>query len=233
MKNFACLLVILSLALLVMAGCKDSDVRAASRAAAGIASGLSQLQSQNESWYAAKKLTPGETIAIADAIGDATLVNDEFVAHVRALQNVNAKDAGSIVIYAQLVVGSIEKLNLTVSSVADPEVRQKLQLVLTSIEASLNVLRSLLVQYPAVPPKPVAFLTSSNFGGKDGREDGTARSRCAERRREVGGGVEGAGSFDGRAVARLRGTAGRQLARPYTAVHFARQERSSRLITVS
>lgn len=230
MKKFACLLVILSLALLVMAGCKESDVRKASRAAAGISTGLTELQTQNESWYAAKKLTPGETIAISLAIDDATKANDEFVAHIRALQQVDGTSATTLVIYAQSVVASVERLNLTVESVSDPGVQQKLQLVLTTIDASLSVLRTLLTEYPSVPPvKPVMLNSNSSLGGIDGREDGTARSRCAERRREAGGGVEGAGSFNRRAAARLCRDTGRELARPYTAVHFARQGRSSRL----
>lgn len=92
-------------------GCSDSDYRKAARAADQIASGLDAVQDLSAKLYTAYRLIDKEEArALQVGVIDATLVNDEFIAKLRALKRIDGANKQKLGAWFGEVLTSLEKL---------------------------------------------------------------------------------------------------------------------------
>jgi predicted small secreted protein len=85
MKRLIAFISIAALALTLTA-CNEKDLSAASKAAAGISSGLAAVEGENELLYNSGRIDREESISIAQAVRAGTYANDAFVGCVRGIK---------------------------------------------------------------------------------------------------------------------------------------------------
>jgi hypothetical protein len=133
-----------------LAGCDDSNYRKAVRATAGVASGLSGLQQSVEVAFDGGLVDPEEAKALALAIKDATLVNDQIIAQLRAVKSLDAGSAGSLVVYGKQLSASAEALYAQgILKVKNPQARQRFEATFLALKGSLQLLEVIVAELEA------------------------------------------------------------------------------------
>lgn len=132
------LIPLLCLTLLAVA-CDDSAYRKAAKSAATISTSLKAAQQVNAQLYAQGQLTRDETVAVAQAIGNASAANELFVQRLRLLEN--GKPANIAAIVHELAL-SIDGLSQAVLHIQDPAARQKIQLTVATIDAAIQLIQA-------------------------------------------------------------------------------------------
>jgi hypothetical protein len=126
-------------------GCTDTDYRKATRAAAGIATGLGAVQDANESLYKAQLLDKDEARAIAQGVADAVRVNDQFVGRLRTLKTVDASNKQLVGLWFSEVLTSLEALNQQgVLRVKNADAKAKLSVIFAGVQSSAAILTQLM-----------------------------------------------------------------------------------------
>jgi hypothetical protein len=126
-------------------GCTDTDYRKATRAAAGIATGLGAIQDANESLYKAHLLDKDEARAIAQGVADAVRVNDQFVGRLRTLKTIDASNKQLVGLWFSEVLTSLEALNQQgVLRVKNAEAKAKLSVIFAGVQSSAAILTQLM-----------------------------------------------------------------------------------------
>lgn len=134
-----------------IAGCKDSDLTKAAKAADDISAALGGLETVNEQVYATRLIDAQETIAVSNAISAATLANDQFVANVRSLKKVDSSNKAQIVSWFGVLAQSLSQLSTQVSfGVKNPDARQQLQASFQIAQAAANVIAQMLSAHRAM-----------------------------------------------------------------------------------
>ena len=164
-RRFAAIFLSLSLIAGTIA-CEDSEYRKASRAGAGIASGLQVLQGVNEDAYDAKLIEPQETIVLAQYISEATRANDEFVKQLGAFRQLKPGDRAALAIWFGGITRSLDALNQHgILRVKNPQARERLSVAFAAVQASANILAQLFAAYapPGVTDASGTLTTISFF----------------------------------------------------------------------
>lgn len=126
-------------------GCTDTDYRKATRAAAGIATGLGAIQDANESLFKAQLLDKDEARAIAQGVADAVRVNDQFVGRLRTLKTIDASNKQLVGLWFSEVLTSLEALNQQgVLRVKNAEAKAKFAVIFAGVQSSAAILTQLM-----------------------------------------------------------------------------------------
>jgi hypothetical protein len=126
-------------------GCTDTDYRKATRAAAGIATGLGAIQDANESLFKAQLLDKDEARAIAQGVADAVRVNDQFVGRLRTLKTIDASNKQLVGLWFSEVLTSLEALNEQgVLRVKNADAKAKLSVIFAGVQSSAAILTQLM-----------------------------------------------------------------------------------------
>ncbi|ABF42402.1 hypothetical protein Acid345_3401 [Candidatus Koribacter versatilis Ellin345] len=135
---------ILGFLTLILAACNESEYHKATRAAAGIASGLSAAEQETEDLANAKLITFEEAGAVLGEIDDATKVNDEYVSQLKAFTAINVSNRVVLMNWLAAMTGSIERLNSGgVLKIKNPDAKAKLAAIVGGIQASIAILEAL------------------------------------------------------------------------------------------
>jgi hypothetical protein len=139
-------------------GCTDSDYRKATRAAAGIATGLGALEDTNESLFKAQLLDKEEARTIAQGVIDATRVNDQLVGKLRTIKSIDAGNKQLVGLWVGEVITSIEALNQQgVLRVKNPDAKSKLSIIFAGIQSSVAIITQLMTENGIALPAPRVF----------------------------------------------------------------------------
>lgn len=164
-RGAAAILLLISFSL-VQLGCTDSDYRKATRAAAGIATGLGALQDANESLFTAQLLQKGEARAIAQGVQDAARVNGEFIKKLRTLKTIDASNKQLIGVWFSEVLTSIETLNdQGVLRVKNADAKAELAVIFAGVQSSVAILTQLMAANGIVLPQARAGFVFDLNGG--------------------------------------------------------------------
>jgi hypothetical protein len=145
-----------------VAGCNDSDIKKAAKAANDIAAALGGLETVSEQLYASKLISGDETIAVSNYIKSATLADDQFVAQVRALKKIDPNSKAQIVTLFASLAQSLDVLNQQgVLGVKNPDAKARLQVAFQTAQAAVDVISQML-QYT-----PSKFSSLNQYRGRD------------------------------------------------------------------
>lgn len=191
--------------LMAISGCSDDDYTKAAKAAAGISSGLKAIQSENAVLYQQALIDKQETIAIAQAVGQGTQLNDIFIGEVRTLKQLKTggDKVALIQAFSELTTG-LDHLQ-GVFHVKNPDAQQRLAAAFAVVEAGEQILSSILAAQPQASPSSSAAPVHTAAG----KEDLGNRNRVVANRTQLAGSHYEAGGRAARAEwAYRRSTAG-------------------------
>jgi hypothetical protein len=151
--KFSIILPLIAAALALSAfQCSKDQKHQAAQTAASLATALQAFEEANEELYAQKLVAAQETIAISQAVANASRANDQFVANVRALNGVDAHNKAQLVAYFQQLADSINALNeQSVLYVKNPQAQQRLRFAYQAIDAALEAVKEFVSLVPDTP----------------------------------------------------------------------------------
>jgi hypothetical protein len=126
-------------------GCDDSQLRKANRAVAGVSSGLVALQAANQTAFQAGEIDKESAKVIANVAIEASLVNDQAVAHLRSLKKLDAQSAEQLLAYVNQISLSLENLQaFGVLHFKSDAARLKFEASIVAVQGSLTIAQGLL-----------------------------------------------------------------------------------------
>lgn len=135
---------ILLLTAMLMVSCKESDIHAGAKAAAGVAAGLGTVQQENELLYSSGKISAEESRTIAKAVEAGTYANDAFVQCVRNVKGTSAQSNAQVVACFQGLTNSLSTVQAQALFVKNPESQAALKLAFQSVQTALAALQALM-----------------------------------------------------------------------------------------
>jgi hypothetical protein len=137
---------IIAVAMLIT-GCDDSQYRKANRAVAGVSSGLVALQAANQTAFQAGEIDKESAEFIAQAVVEASLVNDQAIAHLRQIKKLDAFSAAQLLAYINQISISLENLQTDgVLRFKSDSARLKFEASIAAVRGSLVIAQSLLLE---------------------------------------------------------------------------------------
>ena len=143
-KQFAISFVLIAM---LMTSCTGTERHQCADASAKIASTLSAIEGgvEKANGGAMKLVGDADTAILLKAINDATYINDQFVANVRAAQNWDASTKKQIFAMFQQLLASIDALdNAGVLHIEDPNTAQQFQVWMATIRIAVSTIEGIL-----------------------------------------------------------------------------------------
>lgn len=133
------------LMLLLMVGCTDSDITKASKAAAGISSGLQQAEKTVEQLFASGELDKQDVQTVLPYIAQASYANDQFVAGVRRCKSAGTATKNCIAAAFSGLSQAVATLDSQgVTHIKNPQSRAKVEVTVSAVEASVGIVQAML-----------------------------------------------------------------------------------------